>query len=903
MDSVDFSVWLDRLKNLPIDAPQWEHAGAFADTLAQIIAEKELERARSNELIEAVTEIKERYSDELVFLGIDIEGTLRLPTSPPEDTRAILAMTSKLDNSLIELREAKSKTFEHLRMAAESVQSHLSTLSDALARSASLEIELGDSDPILANGDLSEDPTVNSVHTADCAFEAQASGTSTEDKGESEVPIGINELVDGSWAADKPSETLSDETQESSDVQRPESSQELDACAEQVATGNLELPSSVEEDSSKTESGEDALPHGIVETSMAAKRYLESSTLQNLGILMWSLVAEDDLSGAYWMAEYLTQESYEAAVPPVLLKAVLASRSLSPDSSRYVEDLFNIASDYSDSDVNSAQGLLEMAASLGSSIIAPHSLMLGLLKTPVACPAAGGLIAAVDEFARTGESLRPEYIEGMGESARRQDAIHEASKRAKHWLNDAPKRKYRRLMRATDVWKHLTSASGKVSEMLAPVIENDRTKAHSVNAITTEWTQEVAIDDIKQINKVLGDGKNPRPPITGRARNWLLNGIEEARGIAMTWCELVLYEIEVQEGVQKSNLIQIVRNLRNEVERQVGQVVQALSELTTEANPTEVASAGRCALRTVAQLAKTVDISVGGQIPDVPDAAARMPAIIQDAANLDSLVSRRLLWTTADGIRDDGSWSGGSLNQVVRQLAESKIESMSLEGAIERRLRSQDYRFFDVLANGLDVVQRECLTASYERARLDSELTLQDYARDMANSIDQAVRDGIIDIDDDNWITYRLAVADVEGSLDSEEDMLNFPPKFRQLESVQQGLQAEERRRHSLLADEWRKELSNVTDTTVPTIAAWGDKFEAARGSGNIRVMEECVIRLRNHSLGEPLPEPSLTDERYEEAGKALSEFVAFIENIQDVEEYASASRGLASLESRLTST
>ena len=895
MDSVDFSLWLDRLRELPSDAPQWQHAGEFVDTLAQLIAEKELERARADELIAAVTGIKERFSDEWVFLGIDIEGLLRIPTLPPNDTRQVLSTASRLENALIELREAQSTTFERLRIAAEGVQGELNTLSEALAESESSDIDLGDSELTLTSGDHSEDPTVDSVRTADGHYDAQAGRTSTEDRGESEVPTKIEEPMDDSSTPDEPSKSLSTEDQESSGLQRADSSK--------AVNGNLEHPRFAEEESSQVDGGEDNRPHGIVVTSKAAKCYLESSTLKNLETLMWALVGEDDLTAAYWMAEYLTQQHYVAAVPPPLLKAVLGSRSLSPDSSRYVEDLFNVAREYDDTDTTSAQGLLELAASLGSSLIAPHSMMLGLLKTPVACPAAGGLVAAVDEFARTGEPLRPEYIKGMGESVRRQDAIDEASVRAKSWLEDAPKRKYSSQMWATNVWKHLTGPSGKISEMLAPVIRNDITKARLVNTTARKWPQQVAIDDVNQINQFLGEGKSPRPQITGHARNWLLNGIDEASSLAVKWCELVLYENEVREGTKKNNLIQLVHSLRNEVERHARQVVQALSELTTEANPTEIASAARCALRTVDQVCRAMDIDVDYDVPQSSEVVDQLNVINRDAATLDALVSRRLLWTKATGIVDDGTWSGESLEQVVCDLAESVVASVSQDDAIAQRFRLQDYRFLNIMSTGLEIDQRETIMARCNRARQDSEMTLKNYARDMGNRIDQAVRDGVIDIDDDNWINYKLSVGDVENSLEAEEDIFNFPPKLSQLESVQEGLQSEEHRRHSQLTDEWNKELSNLADTCVPAIEAWREKFDAARASRNIRVMEECVIRLRNHSVGETLPEPSLTDEQYEQDVKALSEFVAFIENIPDVEEYARSSIGLTSLESELAST
>ena len=639
MDSVDFSLWIDRLRELPSDAPQWQYAGEFLDTLAQLIAEKEVERARADELIAAVTGIKERFPDEWVFLEIDIERVLRIPTLPPSDTRRVLFTASRLENALIELREAKSTTFERLRIAAEGVQGELNALSEALAESESSDIVPGDPELTFTSSDPSEDPTVDSVGTEDGHYEAQAGSTSTEDRGESEVPTKIEEPMDASSTPDEPSKSLSTQDQESSGLQRIDSSR--------AVNGNLEHTGSAEEDSSQANGREDDRPHGIIVTSLAAKCYLESSTLKNLETLMWALVAEDDLSAAYWIAEYLTQQHYVGAVPPSLLKAVLGSRSLSPDSSRYVEDLFNVAGEYDDTDTTSAQGLLELAASLGSSLIAPHSLMLGLLKTPVACPAAGGLVAAVDEFARTGEPLRPEYIRGMGESVRRQDAINEASVLAKSWLEDAPKRKYSSQMWATNIWKHLTGSSGKITEMLAPVIRNDATKARLVNTTATKWTQEVAIDDINQINQFLGEGKSPRPQITGRARNWLMNGIDEASSLAVKWCELVLYENEVREGTKKSNLIQLVHDLRNDVERYAGQVVQALLELTTEANPTEIAAASLCALRTVDQVSRVMDINVDYDIPQASDVVDQLNVITRDASNLDTLVARRLLWTKA----------------------------------------------------------------------------------------------------------------------------------------------------------------------------------------------------------------------------------------------------------------
>ena len=889
-------------KELPSNAPQWQEAGEFAEELAQIIADKELERARTDELIEAVTSVRERFSEEFVFLGIDAETALILPTSLPEDTGLTLDTVTRLQDSLTEFREARSTNFERLLIAVESVRRDVHAFGEVLAQSKSSDVDLGDSAQVVISVDSNDGPIVDLGHPEEAHVEAEAGSTSAADEYEAQVLIDIEEPTDDSSTPNGRSESFTTEGQKTSRIERTESSQSQDASTAKLVPEGRWQPDDVEDVVGLTEGGGDDRLHGIAETTITAKHFLESPTHQNLESLMWALVAEEDLSAAYWIAEFLTQEGHEGIPPPPLLKAVLGSRLLSPDSSRFVEDLANVASNYDDAEATRAQGLLELAASLGSSLVDPHTLMLGLLKAPAACPASNGLVAAVVAFARTGEPLRPEYIKGVGESARRQDAIKEASGRAKSWLVDAPRRKYSSLMWATNVWKHLTGTSGKISEMLAPVIANDITRAHLVSTFATEWTQEVAIEDINQINQFLGEGGTPRPQIAGRARNWLLNGIDEAKGLATNWCELVLYENDVREGAQKSNLIQLVHELRSEVTRHAGQTVQALVELTTEVNPTDIASAAQCAIRTLNQVCSSLDVDIDYEIPPASEVAQQQIVINRGAVNLDALMSRRLLWTKITEIGDDGIWSGDSLNQVIDDLVEGLVEPISQREAIEQRIRLQDYRFFNVLCTGLDADQRDVLKASYNMARQDSELTLADFARDISNGIDQAVRDGVIDIDDDNWVSYKLLVADVENSLESDEDILDFPSKFGQLEALQNGLHAEEHRRHSQLTEEWTEELSDLGDATVPAIRAWQDKFDAARTSGNIRVMEECVIRLRNHSLGEALPEPSVIDEQYEQGMDVLSEFVAFIENVPDVEEYARSSIGLTSLEAKIAS-
>ena len=365
--------------------------------------------------------------------------------------------------------------------------------------------------------------------------------------------------------------------------------------------------------------------YGIEELEIAARRYLDTTSLYDLESLMWSLVAADDLSAAYWISEYLDENEYEAALPAGLLKALQGSRWLTPDSYRYVDEMRSFATMYELAEDSGAQELLELAASLHSSLIAPSSNMLGLLRVPAICPEAGPVVAAINEFARTGNALRPEYVEGMGESVRRQDEIAAASERANTWLEEAPDRRYNKFPRATNVWRYLTTDDGALSELLAAVIRDDRTQVQYVrNLIGSIEGGEIGL--VNHANQLLAEGSSP---IIGTARNWLLNRIAEGKSLAERWCELVDYENEVQIGAQDSYLVQQVTNLRNEIQRHSRHTINSLQEMSTNSNslqemstnsnPVEIASAAQSVLRSMNQLVQSLDLTVD---IDIPDAAA-----------------------------------------------------------------------------------------------------------------------------------------------------------------------------------------------------------------------------------------------------------------------------------------
>ena len=190
------------------------------------------------------------------------------------------------------------------------------------------------------------------------------------------------------------------------------------------------------------------------------------------------------------------------------------------------------------------------------------------------------------------------------------------------------------------------------------------------------------------------------------------------------------------------------------------------------------------------------------------------------------------------------------------------------------------------------------LAERFERRLLaeqeDSNASLKDRLDTVKRRIELAVSDGVIEIDDDKWIEFNLTADEVEESLDPGNEILNYQSRFLHLFHIQSGIEAEEERRKEQLQQEWDEATNTVDDTSLPATEAWRDKFVDAREQGNIRVMEECVIQLRDYMLGEPLPDVDEYDSRRQQ--HPLRGFVTFVDNITNVEEHARANSGLIRL-------
>ena len=120
-DRVDFDYWKELLMALRPDAPQWEFALEFAESIGAIVEEKEQQRARLavRQLKTKVEDIWLEYSDELIYLEKNIGLWGSSNRIQPEEALQTLAQVTNLEDLLSQYRpirdQAQSRSVESSR--------------------------------------------------------------------------------------------------------------------------------------------------------------------------------------------------------------------------------------------------------------------------------------------------------------------------------------------------------------------------------------------------------------------------------------------------------------------------------------------------------------------------------------------------------------------------------------------------------------------------------------------------------------------------------------------------------------------------------------------------------------------------------------------------------------------
>ena len=262
---------------------------------------------------------------------------------------------------------------------------------------------------------------------------------------------------------------------------------------------------------------------------------------------------------------------------------------------------------------------------------------------------------------------------------------------------------------------------------------------------------------------------------------------------------------------------------------------------------------------------------------------------------LETAISRRLLWVSSVEI-DEACLpvSDDSLVAMARTTVSLHEGDVSLENVLQKRMDQRDFRFSDLLMSGLPGESLD-----HNRIRYLAELaiernTLREAIDLTEAAVDQAEKDGVIEFEGSQWNKHQHTLGDLD-----VEAVLNFRPVYDALEAIKKELHKERIQRSLELLEEWQALMGESTggiDLSVDFLKEVSSTFEKARNpdSLDIRVMEECVSRLRNHHSGEEISVAQTTREGPQT--RPLEEFLKFYEPIGNPRVHVQDSNGLNSL-------
>ena len=620
--------------------------------------------------------------------------------------------------------------------------------------------------------------------------------------------------------------------------------------------------------------------------------------------LMWSLVAEDDLAGAYWISKSLAEQGQVDAHLPNLLKAAQVARWLSPESRDFIEDLFATVSQTDDSFGDDAHVMLGLAASIQPSIIAPETNLLAWLVAPSRFPSLGKLVSSVRDFANWGYALGPEHIRGDEWHRHLQNLIGGASSDANTWLSDSNKR-FHNLVRANNVWRRLCTDGGMLNDLLSKVAEDNRSDVAKVQSDVEALSQEAfRLELIKETDRSLHS--NAKSDITGAARDWLHRGIIQATDLASRWCDLVDRENESRTQSQNQWLSDHVAKLRTDITSVAQDVFNDLSGATSDSSRSDLAASAICLARSTHRLLDYLSIDYdAAHLSTMPPVVADLQKIVQNSdsaghgiapdSQIETALSRRLLWIPAVDIEDNGL-PVNAKEPIDLQRAEAAWFSLDtpLDRVVRSRINNGDFRFLDLLSLDPATGQTVEPEAAYSTDLAAARETLREHVNRARETVDQAVSDGVIEFEGDRWSKSTYSLEDIDENI-AVDKIRNFREAHDLLEEIEVSIREDRVNRREELSRDWRTLVGTVGED--PSVAAevlegLSTTFELASrdGSLDIRVMEDCVSRIRNFQSGDPqdlVPTPS------ERPRRTLEDFLRFSSGIGELPPHERRSNGL----------
>lgn len=553
--------------------------------------------------------------------------------------------------------------------------------------------------------------------------------------------------------------------------------------------------------------------------------------------LVWSLLAEKDWAGAYWLAHSLKTAGRDVPVPPELLAVLQGSRWLEDDTDSLVSDILQIASEWAPQNTTSER-LLGLAAALRPSLVAPHTGLVGWLPQKGGINSALGTLSdAVHTFASAGYPLRPEDIKGVEGMTTRGRVIEETVDEARRLLENNRDRRLK-MLRATNVLRRLVAQEGDLSRLLTPVIEGqtdqvDQVQQH-MNALIE---RKQIVERIHQIDQELTPAR-PSRPITGVPRDQLVRSVEEAVSLTRRWCSLVDQEKDTQDRGDWWN--HHVKDLHDRVQKVLPGVNAELNRMQMKDQPQEEVAMGRVLQRAIGQVTGMLGLEEQSDIENLEEWMKR------ESGSLEKALARRLLWMPEIPLDEDGRPERDYKANIAGSLRQSLVEERSLRDACTLRIESQDFRFTKVLLDALvDDEDRQVIEDLSDDNLKGARAALAERVSEVKGAIEQGVVDGLLIEEERADLIAELEPAAIE-------EPLYFKPLFQCLKCIEQKLSQKLEDRLQELASQWTDMRQGLSQSSQADQLDAVDAFiQRAFDQRDTRVVEEGLVHLREFVQGE----------------------------------------------------
>jgi len=846
--------WLDELESLDPMHPDWRSFPAFLQRLMTVAdsLQTKLTDLMRQELTERLEDLVREHAETLAFFGLASAQDWSARLCPEDDLSDALKRVKELIGLLERYEQAKQsqpKTVEEARLhrqEMDQIEHEVEELAFRLREALCGETEPGEgAEPDLK--DLSGDTTQPVADLAGEEAGEEADQGDTERDGltaktadqthKEEAPL-VTPVAEPTPCSPEPSDAEADRQRYEPSGAEGETVEAIEAASTLVGAASVSAEKPTVDMLQERETRETMR---LLASPAAARAARDNPSRPNWEALIWSLIAEDDIAGAYWIARSFECEGRESPVPSWLPRALVGSRLLSAEVDAFVIDLFEVVRDHTDPPADPAQRLLCLAAALKPALLKPATGMGEWLQAPDGYSRLQSLTRVMADFARLGILVHPrDFIRSEGQRDI-DELIQAVAHDAGDWLARIAPARRTSLFRANRVWREMIRTDGEVEKLLRYVVSDDHSQVEQVRQAVRQ------LGDDGYVRRIIGELdqrltlRRPRP-ITSAALQHLLNNVSDAVRWAARWCELV--DRKGQLAAQGTWRAENLSAFRARLADELSQAKAELDEKGRSDAETCLQAATQCLSRSLSELSTLVGLGDVFDIKPVPDGA--VPAL--GARQLDRALERRLLWVPSVERDDSGTPTPSALHTIGEQLCTSIADERSIAEACELWLQREDYRFVTDLLwlasdESADLEDRQAAARQQSRARLRAHI-------EEANAIDPNL---------------------VE----------SFGPRYAELRNLRSSLGEARRRRLAELSTQWDDLKGRLNELNIGEgeKVQVRDAVEAALTDGDTRVVDEGLAQLRRAlDLGERL-DVSLFSPREEPS--SVEEFVEKAETIQ----------------------